>query len=192
MEKKYINMNQLINLFFLNNQYNSTQLEFLTKFNILNNLAQPVLNKIVLNFSFKNIAFNEKKVIPFFLALELITGQKGAVTIAKKPILMLKIQKGMLVGCKVTLRKKQIYRFLDYLLLALPRSEKFKGIFFNKIKNSNKNTFLINLYDLFIFYQLESELDHNIQQLQITYVFNTNIIEKKVFLLSSYKLPILL
>ena len=185
-------MKELVNLRFLDNEYNSTQLEFLTKFNVTNNLSQPKLNKIVLNFSFKDIAFNEKKVIPFFLALELITGQKSAVTVAKKPVLVLKVHKGTLTGCKVTLRKKQLFKFLDHLALALPRSEKFKGIFLDKIKKSNSNTFSINLYDLFIFYQLESELDPNVQQLQIVFVFNTKLIEEKVFLLSSYKLPILL
>lgn len=185
-------MKALTNLRCFNNQFNNTQLEYLTKFNTINNLSQPKLNKIVLNFSFKDIGFNEKKVIPFFLALELITGQKGAVTVAKKPILVLKIQKGMLTGCKVTLRKKQLFKFLDHLMLSLPRSEKFKGIFLDKIKKSNTNTFSMNLYDLFIFYQLESELDPNVQQLQLSFVFNTKIIEEKVFLLSSYKLPILI
>ena len=48
------------------NYYYNTQLEFLTKFNIINNLSQIKLKTIVLNFSFKDILFNEKKVIPFF------------------------------------------------------------------------------------------------------------------------------
>ena len=75
--------------------------------------------------------------------------------------------------------------------MALPKSENFKGIFLSKIKNSNDNTFLMNLRNLFIFYQLEAELDSNIQMLQIMFIFNTKIIEEKLFLLSSYKIPIL-
>lgn len=183
--KKY---NSLIQNY--NNYYYNTQLEYLTKFNIINNLTQAKLNTIILNFSFKDIYFNEKKTIPFFLALELITGQKASVSIAKKPVLILKINKGMLTGCKVTLRKKQIYKFLDYLILALPRSENFKGFLLKKLKKSNKNSILINLRNLFIFYQLEAELDFNIKELQMILNFNTNINFEKIFLLSSYKIPI--
>ena len=181
----------MVNLRLLKNNYYQTELEMLTKFNMLNNLSQTKLNKIILNFSFKNILFNEKKVLPFFLALELITGQKASVSIAKKPVVILKIHKGMLTGCKVTLRKKQLFKFLDYLLLALPRSENFKGFFLEKIKKSNKNTLLVNLRNLFIFYQLESELDSNVQELQIIFVFNSKLNEEKTFLLSTFKIPII-
>ncbi len=97
----------------------------------------------------------------------------------------------MLTGCKVTLRKKQLFKFLDYLLLALPRAENFKGFFLDKLKKSNKNTFLTTLRNLFIFYQLESELDSNVQQLQVIFIFNTLLNEEKAFLLSSYKIPFL-
>lgn len=107
-------MNNLTNIRFLSNNYYTTQLETLTKFNLVNNLSQIKLKTIVLHFSFKDIMFNEKKVIPFFLALELITGQKASVSVAKKPVLVLKINKGVLTGCKVTLRKKQLFKFLDY------------------------------------------------------------------------------
>ena len=184
-------MNNLKNIRFLSNNYYTTQLETLTKFNLVNNLSQIKLKTIVLHFSFKDIMFNEKKVIPFFLALELITGQKASVSVAKKPVLVLKINKGVLTGCKVTLRKKQLFKFLDYLLLALPRAENFKGFFLDKLKKSNKNTFLTTLRNLFIFYQLESELDSNVQQLQVIFIFNTLLNEEKAFLLSSYKIPFL-
>jgi len=174
------------------NYYYNTQLEFLTKFNIINNLSQIKLKTIVLNFSFKDILFNEKKVIPFFLALELITGQKASVSVAKKPVIVLKVNKGTLTGCKVTLHRKKLYQFLDYLLLALPKSENFKGIFLSKIKNSNKNTFVMNLRNLFIFYQLEAEVDSSVQILQMIFTFNSKNNEEKAFLLSSLKFPILL
>ncbi len=59
-------MNNLTNIRFLSNNYYTTQLETLTKFNLVNNLSQIKLKTIVLHFSFKDIMFNEKKVIPFF------------------------------------------------------------------------------------------------------------------------------
>ena len=59
-----------------------------------------------------------------------------------------------------------------------------------KLKKSNKNSILITLRNLFIFYQLEAELDFNIKELQMILNFNTNINSEKIFLLSSYKIPI--
>jgi large subunit ribosomal protein L5 len=183
-------MSQLENLRYLNNNSYNTQLEFLTKFNILNNLNQVKLNKIILTFSFKDINFNEDKVIPFFFALELISGQKGTITLAKKPSVSLQVRKGMLSGCKVTLRKKNLYRFLDYLNLTIPRLENFDLISIKKIQKNKSNAFNLMLTDLFSFYQLESELDPNIKLLQIIFIFNTTNFEEKIFSLSSNSLPI--
>jgi len=161
-----------------------------TKFNSLNYLNQAKLNKIILTFSFKDINFNEDKVIPFFFALELISGQKSTITLAKKPSVSLQVRKGMLSGCKVTLRKKNLFRFLDYLNLTLPRLENFNLIKIKDIKKNKKNAFNLMLTDLFSFYQLEAELDPNIKLLQIIFIFNTKNYEQKLFLLSSYQLPI--
>jgi ribosomal protein L5 len=96
----------------------------------------------------------------------------------------------MLSGCKVTLRKKNLYRFLDYLNLTIPRLENFDLISIKKIQKNKSNAFNLMLTDLFSFYQLESELDPNIKLLQIIFIFNTTNFEEKIFSLSSNSLPI--
>lgn len=169
----------------------STDLESLTKFNVLNTFNNPKIVKIILTFSFKDISFQEKKAVPFFLALELLTGQKASVTKSKSSVVGLQIKENTLTGCKVTLRKKSLYRFLNSLKLALLRSDNFKGITLNSIKKSDTNSFLMNLRDLFMFYQLEAELDQNLMVLQINWVFNTTSFEKKAFLLSLFKIPVI-
>jgi large subunit ribosomal protein L5 len=61
--------------------------------------------------------------------LTLICGQKPVLTVAKKSIASFKVREGMVMGSKVTLRRKKMYDFLDRLInLTLPRTRDFKGI----------------------------------------------------------------
>jgi large subunit ribosomal protein L5 len=130
------------------------QLNFLTKFNIINTLSKRNINKISLNFGFKEIKFDKKKMILFFMILELITNQKCVLTSSKKNLIYMRIKKGSITGCKITLRNENLYNFIDNLLLALPRSDVFKGFFYNQMP---KQYFSTKLSELFIFHPLETE-----------------------------------
>src|SRR5690606_23506356 len=58
-----------------------------------------------------------------------ITGQKAAITRAKKSIAQFKVRQGMPIGAMVTLRGERMYEFLDRLIaIALPRVRDFRGI----------------------------------------------------------------
>jgi large subunit ribosomal protein L5 len=58
-----------------------------------------------------------------------ITGQKPAVTKAKKSVATFKVRDGQAIGCKVTLRGDRMYEFLDRLVsIAIPRIRDFRGI----------------------------------------------------------------
>ena len=58
-----------------------------------------------------------------------LSGQKPIITKAKKSIATFKLRDGMIVGCKVTLRRHRMYEFLDRLVtIALPRVRDFRGI----------------------------------------------------------------
>ena len=52
--------------------------------------------------------------------LAAITGQKPAVTRAKKSVAAFKIREGMAIGCNVTLRGERMYDFLDKLIHMAP------------------------------------------------------------------------
>ena len=108
-------------------------------------LSQGRINRAVLNFSFRDIDFNKKRALPFFFALELLTKQKCVATLSSKNILYWKLRKGMLVGCKVTLRKKNLNDFFDSLALALPRMEKYKMISTKMLRNSDSSTLSISI-----------------------------------------------
>jgi ribosomal protein L5 len=164
----------------------------LTKFHFKSIYLKPNIIKVVLTLNFKIISFKEKNIIPFILALELLTSQKMAITTTKKPIVSLKVRKGAFVGCKLTLQNMSFYHFLDYLNLSLLRSKTFQVLNINKIKKSDTNSYLMQLQDLFNFFQLELNLNYNLLLLYMVWVFNTQSYEKKTFLFSSVKIPIYL
>ena len=167
-----------------------TQLESLTKFNYKNQLSQIKIKKISLYFNFKYINYKEKKIFSFFLTLELLSNQKCFIIFSKKANIQLNIKKDSILGCKVTLRAINMYLFLDHLFFALLKYDKFIGLLFNKLLNNITNNFIFNIKDLFIFFQLEMELNPIIKYLQLSLDFNTNSIEHKIFLLNSFNIPV--
>jgi large subunit ribosomal protein L5 len=75
-------------------------------------------------------AVADKKVMDAATAdMTKITGQKPAVTKAKKSVATFKVRDGQAIGCKVTLRGDRMYEFLDRLVsIAIPRIRDFRGI----------------------------------------------------------------
>lgn len=173
-----------------NHNYN-TKLHSITKFPLKNIYQEPKLYKIILNFSFKSIEFNKKRALPFFLAMELLTNQKCVATLSKKNVLAWKLRKGSLVGCKVTLREKNLFEFLDNLTLALPRMEKFQGLKVNGIKDKLTNSVVTHLSEILLFYPIELGLGINseVKHLEMNFIFNTTTKEEKTYIFSSLKIP---
>lgn len=97
---------------------------------IVNPMAVPRMTKIVLNMSPGNKAVADRKAIENAAAdMTLIAGQKSVITSARKSIAQFKLREGMGLGCKVTLRGKRMYEFLDRLVnIALPRQRDFRGL----------------------------------------------------------------
>ena len=84
----------------------------------------------------------------------------------------------MLVGCKITLRKKYIEDFIDTLLLTLPRMDKFLELKLKKYngkKNTINNFFSFKLTELFLFHVIEITLGINteVRQLDLNFIFNS-------------------
>ena len=99
------------------------------EFQYTNIMAVPKLEKIVLNVGVGE-SIQDKKVLDTIVSnMALITGQKPVTTKAKKSISNFKLREGMPIGCKVTLRGRIMYEFLDRLVtLALPRTRDFQGV----------------------------------------------------------------
>ena len=114
----------------LQDEYNNTIKASLVKeFGYKNVMEVPKLDKIVLNMGVGEASQDKKKIIGAVDDMQRITGQKPVITKAKKSISTFKLRDGMVVGCKVTLRRQQMYEFLDRLVnVALPRVRDFRGI----------------------------------------------------------------
>ncbi|HEX4151645.1 MAG TPA: 50S ribosomal protein L5 [Steroidobacteraceae bacterium] len=94
-----------------------------------NTMQVPKILKITVNMGVGE-AVADKKVMDAATAdLAKITGQKPAVTKAKKSVATFKVRDGQAIGCKVTLRGARMYEFLDRLVnIAIPRIRDFRGI----------------------------------------------------------------
>jgi large subunit ribosomal protein L5 len=99
------------------------------QFNYSNPMKVPKLDKVVINMGVGEAVNDSKKIKSALAELERIAGQKPVATKARKSIAGFKVREGMLIGAKVTLRRDQMYEFLDRLTtIALPRVKDFRGL----------------------------------------------------------------
>lgn len=147
----------------------------------------PKFKKIILNFNCKTTKI--KSLSSSLLALELITNKKGILTITKQPNILLKIRKGNPIGCKITLKEKHIFNFLERLLCeVLPKINVDKEL---KISNTtNKNCFYFEIKNTFNFKELENNyyLFNELNKLDIVIIFESQLGKEFNFMISSFKL----
>ena len=89
----------------------------------------PRLEKIVVNMGV-GVAVTEKKFLEEAIgALGQVTGQRPVATLSKVAVSGFKLRENLPIGCKVTIRGRRMYEFLDRLVsLALPRVRDFRGL----------------------------------------------------------------
>jgi large subunit ribosomal protein L5 len=178
-------------MYFLNSYYQSIiQYDLINKFHYKNLQNLPKLQKIVLNFGYKNPSL--KNVASALLFLELISTKRGVIITANSSHILLKVKKGNPVGCKVTLKKTLMYYFFTKLLIdIIPQIKKFENIPLQK-NFQQSNTFSYQLKNIFIFLELERNynLFNNLPNLNITIITNTKTQNELFFLLNSFKLSI--
>ena len=137
----------------LQNHYkNITIYNLLTKLNFKNIFEIPKITKICLNIGFKDVNIEKKKLINIILLLKLITNQKPLITKSKKNNIFLKIKKNDIIGCKMTLRKKNIFIFLEKILIfVLPNLKKINFNF------KNKNILNFQIKNILYFFEFKNE-----------------------------------
>ena len=129
---------------------NITVYNLLSKLTLKNIFEIPKINKIFLNIGFKNSNIDKKKLINIILLLKLITNQKPLITKSKKNNIFLKIKKNSIIGCKITLQKKNIFNFLEKILIfILPN--------LREINLKNKNIFNFQIKNILDFFELKTE-----------------------------------
>ncbi|MCK6599180.1 MAG: 50S ribosomal protein L5 [Bdellovibrionaceae bacterium] len=103
--------------------------ELIKKLGLKNVMEVPRLEKIVVSVCTSEAVQNPKILNSVVDELTAITGQKAVMTKSKKAISNFKLRKGLSIGARVTLRKDNMWSFLDRLNnLALPRVRDFRGL----------------------------------------------------------------
>lgn len=158
------------------------------EFQYTNVMAVPKLEKIVLNVGVGE-AIQDKKVLDTIVSnMALITGQQPVTTKAKKSISNFKLREGMPIGCKVTLRGRIMYEFLDRLVtLALPRTRDFQGVP-NKSFDGRGN-YTMGIKEHTIFPEIDTDKVTKMHGMDVTFVTSAETDEEAYALLKHFGMP---
>ena len=157
------------------------------QFGYQSRMQVPVLTKIVINQGL-GMATADKKIIDVAIAeLSAITGQKAVATVSKKDISNFKLRKKMPIGVMVTLRREQMYEFLERLIrIALPRIRDFKGI---ESKFDGRGNYTLGISEQIIFPEINLDGITKILGMNITFVTSAQTDEEGYALLKEFGLP---
>ena len=157
------------------------------QFGYKSRMQVPVLKKIVINQGL-GMATGDKKIIDVAIAeLSAITGQKAVPTLSKKDISNFKLRKKMPIGVMVTLRREQMYEFLERLVrVALPRIRDFMGI---DSKLDGRGNYTLGISEQIIFPEINLDSITKILGMNITFVTSAQTDEEGYALLKEFGLP---
>ena len=150
----------------------SVRAQLTEQFSYANPMQVPKLDKVVLNMGIGEATTDTKKVKSAYADMELIAGQKPVVTRARNSIATFKVREDMPLGVKVTLRKANMYEFIDRLVnIALPRIKDFRGLKSNGFDKFGNYTFGIKEH--IIFPEVNFDKVEKIRGLDITVVIKS-------------------
>ena len=157
------------------------------EFNYSSVMQVPKLEKIVLNQGV-GAAIADKKLIDVAQnEMTMIAGQKAVQTLSKKDISNFKLRKKMPIGVRVTLRRDQMYEFLDRLIaVALPRIRDFRGI---ESKMDGRGNYTLGVPEQIVFPEIVLDKVSKINGMNITFVTSANTDEEGFALLKNLGLP---
>ncbi|MFJ3497504.1 50S ribosomal protein L5 [Streptomyces sp. NPDC086091] len=139
------------------------------EFSYENVMQIPGLVKIVVNMGVGDAARDSKLIEGAIRDLTTITGQKPAVTKARKSIAQFKLREGQPIGAHVTLRGDRMWEFLDRTLsLALPRIRDFRGLSPKQFDGRGNYTF--GLTEQVMFHEIDQDKIDRVRGMDITVV----------------------
>ena len=148
----------------------------------------PRIEKITLNMGVGE-AVADKKVMEHAVGdMQKIAGQKPVVTLARKSIAGFKIREGYPVGCKVTLRKRHMYEFLDRLIsIALPRVRDFRGVSGKGF--DGRGNYNMGVKEQIIFPEIEYDQVDALRGMNITITTTAKTDDEARALLAAFRFP---
>ena len=158
------------------------------KFEYKNIMQVPKLDKVVINMGVGEAKENSKVLDTAISDLEIITGQKAAVTRAKKSVANFKLREGQPIGCKVTLRGEKMYEFVDRLInLALPRVRDFRGV--NPNAFDGRGNYAMGIKEQLIFPEIEYDKVDKVRGMDVIFVTTAQTDEEARELLAQFGMP---
>jgi large subunit ribosomal protein L5 len=173
----------------LQDRYQSEIVEQLqTKFNRANKLSLPRLKKVVVNMGVGEALQDKNRMEQAVEQLGQITGQRPQVTKAKKAVSAFRLRENNEIGCRVTLRGKRMYEFLDRLIsVALPRIRDFRGI--NPKSFDGHGNYSMGLTEQMVFPEIDPDKVNFTQGMDITFVTSTDSDDEARELLRAFGMP---
>ncbi len=167
---------------------NQVRKQLMEKFGYKNQMEVPKIDKIVVNMGVGEAAQDSKKVQAAVTELAAITGQKPVTTRARKAIANFKLREGQAIGCKVTLRREQMYEFLDRLInIALPRVRDFRGV--NGKSFDGRGNYALGLKEQLIFPEINYDKVDTVRGMDIIICTTAKTDEEAKALLAGFRMP---
>ena len=159
------------------------------RFHYKNPLMVPRVVKVVVNVGVGDAVGNPKLLDAAVGDLELISGQKAAVTRAKKSIASFKLREGMPIGAMVTLRGQRMWDFLEKLIfVALPRVRDFRGVSTRGF--DGRGNYTLGVREQLIFPEVQYDKVERVRGMDVTIVTSAMTDEEANVLLAGLGLPL--
>lgn len=148
----------------------------------------PKVTKITLNMGVGESVADKKIIAHAVEDMTKIAGQKPVVTLARKSIAGFKIRDGWPVGCKVTLRKKRMYEFLERLIaIAIPRIRDFRGLSTKGF--DGRGNYSMGVKEQIVFPEIEYDKIDVLRGMDITITTDARTNEEGLALLRAFGFP---
>lgn len=173
----------------LKERYLKEAVPALTKqFGYSNPMQVPKVEKVVINMGVGDATQDSKALDAAINNLTALSGQRPAITRAKKSVANFKLREGMAIGCRVTLRGERMYDFLDKLInAALPRIRDFRGI--SPRSFDGRGNYTLGIREQLIFPEVDYDSIDKIRGMDITIVTTAKSDEEALALLTSLGMP---
>jgi large subunit ribosomal protein L5 len=134
-------------------------------------------------------AVADRKVVDAAAAdMAKITGQKPLITKSKKAIAAFKLRENLPIGCKVTLRGKRMYEFLDRLItIAMPRIRDFRGVSARAF--DGRGNYTLGVKEQIIFPEIQYDQIDQLRGMDITITTTAATNEQGKALLEAFNFP---
>src|SRR5436853_2066471 len=154
----------------------------------INRFSLPRLQKIVVNMGVGKALQDKNRMEQSAEQLAQITGQKAQITKAKKAVSGFRLREGNAIGCRVTLRGRRMYEFLDRLIsIALPRIRDFRGV--NPKSFDGHGNYSLGLSEQMVFPEIDPDKVTFVQGMDITFVTSTSSDDEARDLLRGFGMP---